>query len=218
MGVENAAQLGMVLRPCEQMESGLHFLGQTLGPVIARGDFEVQATNVSALVLVLDAEVRYNNLVVHKLEVVFAGELDSLVDWVLVRTDSTRLLLVELPFEFVVEDDSADLAADTVNLLGYFVVEPLEVGIMASFLSFDEAVVDRLSIWNQVLLRKKFVSFSREREHWLRVRLVPLDASLLDKSLSAKILNIALRPRAVTSITETPKVIGWNDAKLAHLD
>jgi hypothetical protein len=98
------------------------------------------------------------------------------------------------------------------------VVKPVEVGIMAGFLSFDEAVVDRLSIWNQILLRKKFVSLFREGKDLLRIRLVPLDASLLNESLSAKVLNIALHPRAVTSITQTPKVVGWNNTKLAHLD
>jgi len=47
---------------------------------------------------------------------------------------------------------------------------------------------------------------------------VPLDASLLDKSLPAKILNIALHSRAVTSITQTRKVVGWNDTKLAYIN
>jgi hypothetical protein len=36
--------------------------------------------------------------------------------------------------------------------------------------------------------------------------------------VSTKVLNIALHPRAVTPITQTPKVVGWNDTKLAHLD
>lgn len=117
------------------MESSLRFLSQYLRPVITRGDFEVQATNFPALVLVLDAKVWYSNLAVYNLEVVFTDEPDSLVDWVLVGVDS-RQLAVQLTFEFIVEDDAANLAADSVNLLGDFVVEPVEVGIMAGFLSF----------------------------------------------------------------------------------
>jgi hypothetical protein len=102
-------------------------------PVVTGSDFEVQATNVSALVLVLDAKVRYNNLAVYNFEVIFACEPDSLVDWVLVGMDS-RQVPVQLPFEFIVEDDTADLAADSVNLLGHLVVEPIKVGIMTGLL------------------------------------------------------------------------------------
>src|SRR5713226_7552352 len=97
----------MVLLPGEQMESGLRFLCQSLRPVITRSDFEVQAMDVSALVLVLDAKVRHRNLVVYNFEVVFACEADSLVGGVLVGIDP-RELPVQLPFKFVVEDNTAD--------------------------------------------------------------------------------------------------------------
>jgi hypothetical protein len=75
---------------------------------------------------------------------------------------------------------------------------------MAGFLRFDEAVMDRLSVWDQILPRKKFVSLFREGKDLLRVRFVPLDTSPLDESLSAKVLNVTLHPRAVTSIAQTP--------------
>jgi hypothetical protein len=88
--------------------------------------------------------------------------------------------------------DAADLAADSVNLFGDLMVEAIEVGIMAGF--HDEAVMDRLSVWDQILPRKKFVSLFREGKDLLRVRFVPLDTSLLDESLSAKVLNVTLHP------------------------
>jgi hypothetical protein len=47
---------------------------------------------------------------------------------------------------------------------------------------------------------------------------VPFDAALLDESLVTKILNIALHPRAVTSITQPREVVGWDDSKLAYFD
>src|SRR5256885_13976413 len=47
---------------------------------------------------------------------------------------------------------------------------------MTGFLSFDEPVIDRLSIWNQILSRKKVVSRFRNDKDLLRVRLVPFDA------------------------------------------
>ena len=54
-------------------------------------------------------------------------------------------------FKLVVEDNPAHLASHAVNFLGHLVVEAIEVGIMAGFLSFDESVINRLSIWNQIL-------------------------------------------------------------------
>jgi len=50
-----------------------------------------------------------------------------------------------------------------------------------------------------------------------RVRFVPLNAPLLDESLTVKILDVALHPRAVTSITQPREVVGWNYTKLAYL-
>ncbi len=46
---------------------------------------------------------------------------------------------------------------------------------------------------------------------------MPLDAPLLDESLAAEILDVAVHPRAVTSITQPREVVGWNDTKLAYL-
>src|SRR5258708_30238130 len=106
--------------------------------------------DVSALILVLDANVRHRNFAIYDVEVVFACEPDSLVGQFLIGID-LRELPVQLPFEFVVKDDTSDLAANAVNFFGDFVVEPVKVGIMTGFLSFDESVIDRLSIWNQIL-------------------------------------------------------------------
>src|SRR5207302_3767318 len=115
----------MVLLPGEEMESGFGFLKESLGAVITRGDFEVQTSEFSALVLVLDAKVGDRNLVVHNFEIVFVGDPDSLVGQLLVGIDP-RQLPVELLFELVVEDDTADLAAHISNLSGDLVIEPVE--------------------------------------------------------------------------------------------
>src|SRR6266852_8393437 len=47
---------------------------------------------------------------------------------------------------------------------------------------------------------------------------MPLDAPLLNESLAAEILDVALHARAVTLISQPCEVVGWNDAKLAYLD
>jgi len=47
---------------------------------------------------------------------------------------------------------------------------------------------------------------------------MPFDAALLDKSLAAKIVNVALHPRTVSSITQPREVVRRNDAKLAQAD
>src|ERR1700720_335245 len=104
----------MVLLPGEEMESGFGFLGKPLSAVIARGNFEVQASEFSRLVLVLDAKVGDRNLVVHNFEIVFVGDSDSLVGQFL-GIDPGQLP-VELLFELVVKDHTADLAARISNL------------------------------------------------------------------------------------------------------
>src|SRR2546429_8176173 len=117
----------MVLLPGEEMESGFGFLGKSLGAVITRGNFEVQASEFSRLVLVLDAKVRDRNLVVHNFEIVFVGDPDSLVGQLLVGIDPGQLP-EELLFELVVKDDAADLPARIINLFGNFVIEAVENG------------------------------------------------------------------------------------------
>jgi hypothetical protein len=65
------------LLPGEEMETGLGLFCQSLGAVITRGDFKVEAPDFPALVFVLDAKIRDRNLVVHNLEVVFVCDPDS---------------------------------------------------------------------------------------------------------------------------------------------
>jgi len=214
LGVENAAKFGMVLLTGEQVESGFGLLGESLRPVITRSDFKVQAVEVSALVLVFDAKVRDRNLVVYNFEVVFVCDSDSFIGQFLIRID-LRQLPVELLFEFVVKDDPADLAAHIINLPGNFVIKAVEIGVVTGFLGFDEAVIDRLSIGNEIVTRKKLVSLFRQSKDRLRVGLVPFDAALLDESLVTEMLNVVLHSRLVTSITQPGEVIGWNDTKLA---
>src|SRR5260370_2112062 len=105
----------MVLLPGEEMESGFGLLGQSLGAVITCRDFEVKASEFSALVLVFDPKVGDRNLVVYNFEVVFVCDPDSLVGQVLVGINP-RQLPVQLLFEFVVKDDAADLTAHIINL------------------------------------------------------------------------------------------------------
>jgi len=96
--------------------------------------------DISAFVLILDPQVRDRNLVVHNLEVILAGEPDSFVGEVFIGR-YPRELFVQLLFEFVVEDHATHLTANTVNFLGYLVVEPVEVRVMAGFLGLDKAVI-----------------------------------------------------------------------------
>ncbi len=190
----------MVLLPGEQVESGFGLLGESLRPVVTRGDFEVQATEFSALILILNAKVGNRNLVVHNFKVVFVCDSDSLVGQFLIRIDLSQLL-VEFLFEFVVKDDAADLAAHIINLPGHFVIKAVEIGVVAGFLGFDEAVIDRLSIGNEIVTRKELVSLLRQGKDLLRVGLVPFDAALLDESLVTEMLNVVLHTRAVASVT-----------------
>src|SRR5437016_14363265 len=129
----------MVLLPGEEMESGFGFLGKSLGAVITRGNFGVQASEFSRLVLVLDAKVGDRNLVVHNFEIVFVGDPDSLVGQLLVGIDPGQLP-VEFLFELVVEDDAANLAAHISNLSGDPVIEAVEIGGMAGFFGLDLSV------------------------------------------------------------------------------
>jgi hypothetical protein len=190
----------MVLLAGEQMESGLRLFGESLRAVITRGDFEVKATDFSALVLVLDAKVGDRNLAVHNFEVVFVCDPDALVGEVFVGIDPSELT-VQLLLEFVVEDNATNLTARAVNFIGYLVVEPVEVCIVTGFLGLDEAVVNRLSFGNELRLGKKSMAGLRECQDPGRVGRVAFDAALFDEPLVAKILNIVLRPRAVASIT-----------------
>ena len=148
---------------------------------------------ISALVLVFDAKVGDRNLVVYNFEVVFVCDSDSLVGQFLIRIDP-RQLLVEPLFQFVVEDDAADLAAHFINLSGNLVIKTVEIGVVAGLLGFDEAAIDRLSMGNEIVPRKKLLPLLRQSKDLLRVGLVPFDAALLDESLVTKMLNVVLHP------------------------
>ncbi len=144
----------MVLLPGEEMESGFGFLGESLGAIITRGNFEVKASDFSALVLVFDPKVRDRNLVVHNFEVAFACDSDSLVGQFFVGIDP-RQLPVELMFEFVVKDDTANLATRIVNFPSDLVVEPVKICVVPCFLGLYEAVINRLPIGDELCSFKK---------------------------------------------------------------
>src|SRR5205807_2223631 len=137
----------MVLLPGEEMESGFGFLGKSLGAVITRGNFEVQASEFSRLVLVLDAKVRDRNLVVHN-----------------------------------------------------FVIEAVEIGVVAGIFGLDQAVIDRLPMGDELGPLKKPVGVPGERQNFGRVGRVPLDAALFDEPLPAKIAEVAVHLRAVAAV------------------
>src|SRR5271157_3003724 len=200
LAIENAAYFGMVLLPGEQVESSFGLLAESLGPVVPRSDFEVKATEVSARVLVLDAKVGHRDLVVHNFEVEFVCDSDSLVRQFLIRIDP-RELPVEFLFQFEVKDDAANLAAHLIDLSGNFVIKAVEIGVMAGLFGLDETVIDRLSIGNKIVMRKKLVPLFRQSKDLLRVGLVPFNAALLDESLVTEMLNIVLHPWAVASVT-----------------
>jgi hypothetical protein len=60
----------------------------------------------------------------------------------------------------------------------------------AGFLGFDEAVINRLSVGNKIVTRKKLVALLRQSKDLLRAGLVPFDAALLDESLVTEMLNV----------------------------
>src|SRR5712692_1899568 len=120
-------------------------------------------------------------------------------------------------FEFVVEDNPADLPPRAVNFFAHFVIEAIEVSIMTGFFSFDEAVINRLSIWNQILSGKKLVPFFRKGKDLLRVRLMPLDTPLLDEPLTAKTLDVALHPCTVPAISEPSQIVCGEHAELPDI-
>src|SRR5258708_24155854 len=158
----------MVLLPGEKMESGLSLLGESLGPVITCGDLEVKAPEFSALVLVFDAKVGERNLVVHNFEVVFVCDPDALVGQILVGINP-RQLLVELLFEFVVKNDTTNLAAHIINLSGDLVIKAVEISVAAGFLGLDQAVIERLPIGNELCSLNKPVALLYHRQNPGRV-------------------------------------------------
>jgi hypothetical protein len=54
LGVENAAQFGVVLLPGEHVKSGLGLFTEPLRPIVAGSDFEVETANIAAIVFILD--------------------------------------------------------------------------------------------------------------------------------------------------------------------
>src|ERR1700733_1069668 len=84
MGIENAAQLGVVLLPSEEMKSRLGLLTKPLGPVVAGSNFEVEAAGFPAVILIFDTQVGDGNLAVYDLEVELVRNEDSFVPRVFV--------------------------------------------------------------------------------------------------------------------------------------
>src|SRR5579859_6920078 len=199
------------------MEPSRGLFGESLRAVIPRGDFEVKATEFSAVVLILNAKVWYGNLVVYNCEVIFVCDSDSLVRQFPIRVD-LRQLPVQVLFKLIVEDNATNFAAREPNFIGDFVVQTVEVGIMADFFGFNETVIDRLPVRNPILAGEKLVSFFGEGKNTLRTKLLPFDTVLFEETMAAKILNIILHPRVVACETQLGEVVYGNDAELADLD
>ncbi len=110
MGIENAAQFGVVSLPGEEMKSGLGLLAKPLGPVVAGSNFQVEAADFPAVILILDTQVGDGNFAVYDLEVELIRNEDSLIPRVLVGPHP-REGLVEVFLQFEVEHDAADFPA-----------------------------------------------------------------------------------------------------------
>src|SRR5882762_1699426 len=189
---------------------------KSLGAVIARGNFEVQASEFSALVLVLDAKVGDRNLVVHNFEIVFVGDPDSLVGQLLIGIDPGQLP-EELLFELVVKDDTANLAAHISNLSGDLVIEAVEIGVVAGFFGLDQAVIDRLAMGDELGSLKEPVGVLRQCQNSGRVGRVALNAALFDEPLPAKTAEVAVHLREIAAVSELREIVCGNHAELAQV-
>ncbi len=118
-----------------------------MGAVVTRSDLEVKATNFSAVVRVFDTEVGDRNFAVHNFEVIFICDPDPLIGQFLIGIDP-RQLAVQLLLKLVVENDSANLAARILNLSGNLMIKAVKIRVVAGFLSFDQAVINRLPMGN----------------------------------------------------------------------
>ena len=83
----------MILLAGEQMEPRFGLFGESASAVIPRGDLEVEALKIPAIVLVLDAQIRDRDFVVHHLQVIFAGNADALVSRILIGIDVREFLV-----------------------------------------------------------------------------------------------------------------------------
>ncbi len=61
------------------VKSGLGLLAKPLGSIVAGRNFEVDAADFPAVILILDTQVRYGDFAVHDLEVKLVRDEDSFV-------------------------------------------------------------------------------------------------------------------------------------------
>ena len=148
------------------MEPRLGLFGEPASAVIPCGDFEIEALKIPALVLVLDAKIRDRNFVVHHMQVIFVGNADALISRILMGID-LREFLVQFPLDLVVEDDATNPAARGLNFIGHFVVEAVEVSIVADFFRLRQAVIYRLALRNSILASEKLVGVACDDKHIL---------------------------------------------------
>jgi hypothetical protein len=94
----------------EEMKSGLGLLAKPLGSIVAGSNFEVEAADFPAVILILDAQVGDGNLAVHDLEIKLVRNENSLIPRVFVGPHP-REGLKEVFLQFKVESDAANLPA-----------------------------------------------------------------------------------------------------------
>jgi hypothetical protein len=144
--VADTAKTVCLAMPGIDLKAGASLLGEPARAVVFRGKLKVAPLNlVFVLVHILDTQVGNGNLAGHNLQVIPLGNFFSkrfrVATPVLgnVCEAGIKFLLY-----FVVELDAKYFAAAALDLIADLVIEPIEVGVVKSFVGFLESVVGGL--------------------------------------------------------------------------
>src|SRR5216683_1619887 len=123
--VADTAKTVCLAMPGIDLKAGASLLGEPARAVVFRGKLKVAPLNlVFVHVHILDTQVGNGNLAGHNLQVITLGNLFSK--------------------RFRVELDAKYFAAAALDLIADLVIEPIEVGVVKSFVGFLESVVGGL--------------------------------------------------------------------------
>src|SRR6185437_1370140 len=107
------------------------------------------------------------------------------------------------------------MPALALDVVGNFLIEPIQIGVMIGFLGLHKAAINGLVFRHEIVVSNETLPSRSKREHLTRFVLKGAGTSVLGQSLPDEIADVALHPVTITGISKLREIVCVHHAKFA---
>jgi len=124
-------------------------------------------------------------------------------------------IAIQIPLEFIVEENANRPASAALDAGCLFLIEPVEIVVVLDLARFQQTVIDRLIVGNFVRVLEKAVASLRERYNSQGLFLRDFNGLVADERVTGKPPNIFVHPFSISAVGILREVRHRNHAELA---